>query len=836
MSTTSERITVDPYFHWLDVATTERPPNPYEMLGLPLFENSLQRIQAAAKRKLDALEKRRESADPVVWERVKMELDAAIAALNDSSERAILDADLRRAGRHHASPGNGAGSAAGVEEGAKRAAGLSCVDCGATNGAERKFCFQCGKTLWDQCPQCQTPHPRSEKFCGQCGVNLRQFQVERNAWCQARLDAAQQAQAEYRFDDAQALLREVARLDDPRLDQFAREAKARRESYQGQRKSLEAEAAKKSVDAQACLQQHAVERALCILEEVPERLRTADHAKLLDETRARHRAILSLSGEIRELLAEKKTLELGPPLERLLALKPDHKEARSLAEQLAAKLVESARKRFSRHDLNGALEMLRRIPTTAVNDAARELDQQTREALWRLERCQKATMASRTQLLFVDRTLKSLASHPDAPALHKQWQTWAKATPREAWLAAPDTLEQTAEAAAGSAAGCRVDWIGRSLRLTGASVDVDRTLREHPGRWFVALGLAVQGIGEAAVEVNLMPQDKGSMWGRWSWGRKKSESTTAWGVDIGPSAIKAVQVRWDAKTRLATVEKAVLVEHAAAIDSVVDERQLADRLGQTLREFTAEHPLAGSKICTNISGISTMSRWISLPPIAEKKLDDALQFALKQQVAIPLDELSWDYASLETPPEKKGELTARRVSWVAAKRHVVANRLELWSKLDLKPDVLQSDAVALHNWLRFELAGPAAQGFEPTEPNSVVALLELGSDVANLVFSGPQTMWFRAVGQAGDDITRALVRDFQISRSEAERWKRAPHEAARGPQYAQILAQHFERLIDEWRRTSSQFSNLLPQEHPARLLLVGGAAAQWSLLDAFRTP
>lgn len=95
-SAAPERVSMDPYFHWLGVTTPNRPPNAYELLGLTMFETSLARIQAAATRKRADLAQHREAVDPELWETVRQQLESAIDTLVDTTAKSILDASLRR--------------------------------------------------------------------------------------------------------------------------------------------------------------------------------------------------------------------------------------------------------------------------------------------------------------------------------------------------------------------------------------------------------------------------------------------------------------------------------------------------------------------------------------------------------------------------------------------------------------------------------------------------------------------------------------------------------------------------------------------------------------------
>ena len=49
---------------------------------------------------------------------------------------------------------------------------VSCPSCGTENGADRKFCGECGSPLARACPSCGTANAPSVKFCGECGLPL----------------------------------------------------------------------------------------------------------------------------------------------------------------------------------------------------------------------------------------------------------------------------------------------------------------------------------------------------------------------------------------------------------------------------------------------------------------------------------------------------------------------------------------------------------------------------------------------------------------------------------------------------------------------------------------
>ena len=52
--------------------------------------------------------------------------------------------------------------------------GITCPQCGAKNGKDRKFCGECGQKLTTgiACPSCGHVNPAGTKFCGECGTKL----------------------------------------------------------------------------------------------------------------------------------------------------------------------------------------------------------------------------------------------------------------------------------------------------------------------------------------------------------------------------------------------------------------------------------------------------------------------------------------------------------------------------------------------------------------------------------------------------------------------------------------------------------------------------------------
>lgn len=85
----------DPYREWLNVATDERPPNHYRLLGLEPFEAAASAITVAYRDRLSLVRKRQVGQRGELASELLNELTDAYHCLNDPSRKSDYDRDLR---------------------------------------------------------------------------------------------------------------------------------------------------------------------------------------------------------------------------------------------------------------------------------------------------------------------------------------------------------------------------------------------------------------------------------------------------------------------------------------------------------------------------------------------------------------------------------------------------------------------------------------------------------------------------------------------------------------------------------------------------------------------
>jgi len=87
--------TVDPYYEWLGIPPKDQPPNHYRLLGLELFEENRNVIDAAANRQMSFIKEYQAGADSALSQKLLNQLSAARICLLSPATKAAYEEQLR---------------------------------------------------------------------------------------------------------------------------------------------------------------------------------------------------------------------------------------------------------------------------------------------------------------------------------------------------------------------------------------------------------------------------------------------------------------------------------------------------------------------------------------------------------------------------------------------------------------------------------------------------------------------------------------------------------------------------------------------------------------------
>lgn len=709
---------------------------------------------------------------------------------------------------------------------------LCCPQCREDNLPQWKYCAQCGASLWELCLRCGEPCASGESYCGACGACLSEVVAEQVEQMEADFRAVAEMESAFRFEEAIAILARISKRDHSRLAEHTARARELISQLGTQHRRQRVAADEACRRARQCLAAFDYDAATRLIDNVPLPLQDEETRQLRTQIVERQQEVNALTEELRNAVQQKRLLELPSQIERLLALKPDHAYAKSLAMQVQKRLVATAKKMLAEHRYDQALRLLNQVSVQTDATGFQRLCQRAAELAWLVWDLRNAPVVDAT-LMAVAKRLRRLAPD-DARTIQlcdelQRRTRLANAEQRQKPLRWARPPEQTP-------LGVPVEWLAGFRRVTCAEMLDHSELLSHPGRFAIACGLALAGVKRATLRINLLSARRQGVLHRVKHLVRSQIARSAWGIDLGTSGLKAVKLVWNETKHQTAIEAVTFIEHIKPLSHAVNEAEETRVVTETLKTFLSAQEIKVEQVCVGLPGRMALSRQIKVPLVDSARAAQLVQFEAAHQFPFPLEQLDWDFQLLDDTstdpdcgmetPGKKG----RRALLIAARRTTTEHFLDAFQRLNIRVDVLQADFIALHNLLAYDYFTPTG---DPSagEACPVVAALDIGCDVTNIVVSSPHSLWFRSCGVAGHSFTRALVKEFNLSIAQAEQRKRSPESAERLSDLYKLLSPMFADLLDEVQQSLAMYAEAWPDHPVQRVLGLGGG---FSLHGLFR--
>jgi len=713
--------------------------------------------------------------------------------------------------------------------------------CGMTNPQERRFCTHCGTRLSEPCSLCGQMALVNQRFCGNCGAELAVTAHQQIEQFETDLRNADQRQAEGRFDEALSLLVPISKLTHSLLLRHAHEAKQKIQRITQLRERGIQESAATLEEARRRMAAHDYAGAVKALQIIPVSVRAAEFADLLVQAMACDREVASLVGGLRAAVAGKQFAGLPKILARLLELQPRHAEALSVAKQLQKKYRSSAEEMLNRHHYTQAVKVLEQLPPSLWTAETTELHQRAADRAWLASTLRTANVIGPVLVAAGRRAAELMPGDPGIVKLTGELQRRIKLSEKEDGIAPRPWAAPPAE----SALGLPLEWNSGFRQIVVAETCDRQALVGGRGCFGVACGLALQGLGLAAIQTDLRPKGKVRVVDIFASLIRRPRSHGVWGIDIGSSSLKAVKLVPGTKQGCPQLEIVLRIEHPKPLGEAANEAEEQALLEETLAALLANHDLRNEYVAVGLPSRIVFNRGFKLPPSDRRKLQAMVEHEVRRHMPVNIEALVWDYATIDSERAAAQRQTAlwtgasgarangravnasralagRNKSWnvlvTAAQRSHVEKRLAVLQKAELRPCLVQGECTALYNLFAYELgaAGPEPQSQDlphknrsvPKSPSAAakaavaqaaaadpqagsdplaapIAVVDLGHEGSRLLICSSSSLSAQNLGFGGHLLTRALVREFNLTMAVAEQYKRDPLAA---PSVARIYA------------------------------------------------
>src|SRR5947207_7458024 len=293
------------------------------------------------------------------------------------------------------------------------------------------------------------------------------------------------------------------------------------------------------------------------------------------------------------------------------------------------------------------------------------------------------------------------------------------------------------------------------------------------------------------------------------FGLNKSKSIV--GLDIGSSAVKAVELRSNGK---AFKVGAVAVEPVPP-DSIVDGAIIdGGAVSAAIRRIFERKTFKTKDVAASLSGNAVIVKKISLPVMTEAELAESIYWEAEQYIPFDIQDVNLDYQILDAAGDSKGTMD---VLLVAAKKEKIADYTGVISQAGRTPVVVDADAFALQN------AYEANYGLDG---GAVVVLLNAGASAINInILGGEQSLFTRDISIGGNAYTEAVQKELNLPFESAEQLKKGLQvDTASFDDVRPVLHAVTENVILEIQKTFDFFKATASSDRIDRILLSGGAS------------
>jgi type IV pilus assembly protein PilM len=285
------------------------------------------------------------------------------------------------------------------------------------------------------------------------------------------------------------------------------------------------------------------------------------------------------------------------------------------------------------------------------------------------------------------------------------------------------------------------------------------------------------------------------------------------GLDIGSSAVKAVELRASGKGyRVAAIASEPIPPDSIVDGAIIDGGAVAE----AIKKLFSQKGFKTREVAASLSGSAVIVKKISLPVMTEQELSDSILWEAEQYIPFDIQDVNLDYQVLDagTGPDGKGTMD---VLLVAAKKEKIADYTNVITQAGRQAVVVDVDAFALQN------AYEANYGDGP----EVVVLLNAGASATNVnLISNGQSLFTRDLSLGGNTYTEAVQRELNLPFDAAEAVKKGfPVEGHNFDDVRPVLHAVTENLLLEIQKTFDFYKATAASDQIDRIVLSGGASA-----------
>jgi type IV pilus assembly protein PilM len=291
------------------------------------------------------------------------------------------------------------------------------------------------------------------------------------------------------------------------------------------------------------------------------------------------------------------------------------------------------------------------------------------------------------------------------------------------------------------------------------------------------------------------------------------------GLDIGSSAVKAVELKPSGKGYKVTAFGSEIIPPDSIVDgAIIDGTAVAE----AIRRLFESRKIQTKDVAASLSGNAVIVKKITLPAMTPAELGESIYWEAEQYIPFDIQDVNLDYQILDAGDAASGK--TMDVLLVAAKKEKIADYTGVIAQAGRTAVVVDVDAFALQNAFEVNYG---------IDPGQVVVLLNAGASATNInILQGEQSVFTRDISIGGNAYTEALQKELNLPFEQADQLKRGePVDGATFEDARPVLRAVSENVMLEIQKTFDFFKATAASDRVDRIVVSGGAARAEGFLE-----
>lgn len=299
---------------------------------------------------------------------------------------------------------------------------------------------------------------------------------------------------------------------------------------------------------------------------------------------------------------------------------------------------------------------------------------------------------------------------------------------------------------------------------------------------------------------------------------KRAISPSYLGVDIGTTAIKAVEVRkgeqLPAVVNYAAIESRSHLLRPSSVIQTSNLKMFDSQVADLLRTLIQKMKPQTKNVVASLSTFNAFTTIIDFPEMEPEELSKAISYQARQYIPVPISEVAVDWIKVGEYQDAKG-FKHQHILLISVPNEQIARFKNIFASVGLTLAALEIETLSL---VRSAIDGD----------QSSTLLIDIGSRSTNIIFADKGQLLFSAQSDfAGTTLTQALAQSLSINPMRAEELKRERGIIAEGPsrEIATIMLPMLDAIVSEVRKAMFTYESRFAQPPKIeRVLLAGGGA------------